>query len=629
MRARRQGAETSQAITGLTIIVIVMVLYFARVVLIPLALAILLSFVLAPLVTMLQRRLRLFRVIAVAITALLAFSVIAAVSWVVALQAIDLAEKLPSYRANIREKVETLASGTGGVLSRAKQEIEKLGHEVMEATAEANGQGAATTADAPATRKPEPLSVIVTGERVGPLESLVQALAPVLAPLTSAGIVIIFVIFILAQREELRDRIIRLLGEGRLTVTTQALDEAAQRVSRYLRSMLLLNTCFGIIAALGLTLIGVPNAILWGALSIPLRFIPVIGPLLAMSLPILVSLAVFDGWSMPLMTAGLFLGLELMSENVFEPWLYGSRTGISTLAILVSVLFWGWLWGPVGLVLATPLTVCLVVMGRYTTQLQFFTVLLSDEPGLPPQTKLYHRLLSMDQDAAFDVAQQFYREHSLGELYEQIMMPALALAERDRHRGAMNAEQVQFLYQSMREIVEELGEQATVATARAPAALNAAEASVPAPPRAAAARESARATIVCLPARDEADELAALMLVQLLVMEGIPAAAVSVDALAGEKLDLVEQSQTTMVCISAVPPLSILHSRYLCKRLTSRLPGLRVVVGLWGVDGSAGVVERLGSCGVEGVVTTLSDAVARFRSSTHLVPPASIEVAAV
>ena len=581
MANSRGQNDTSRLVTTISIVGLVAVLYFAREVLIPLALAILLTFVLAPLVIWLQR-LKMGRVPAVLIAAALSFLTIGVVGWIMAGQIIDLGDKLPQYEGNIRSKIAALQSSTGGIFGRAKQSIRDIGTEVLKNATQP--QEASTQPQRPIAERTlqEPIAVEVKEKPTNPLEAIAAVFTPMLHPLLSAGIVIIFVIFMLIQREDLRDRLIRLIGEEQLTTTTQAIDDAANRVSRYLRVLLIVNSTYGLAVAVGLSFIGIPNAILWGMFAGLLRFIPYIGPWIGASVPIVLSLAVFHGWKIPVMTVSLFVVLEILTANFIEPYLYGSRTGVSALAVLVSAVFWGWLWGGAGLMLSTPLTVCLVVIGRYVPQFGFLNVLFGDEPSLPPDARVYQRLLAMDQDAVFLLADEFLKEKSLEDFYDQVLIPALIRAQRDRHHRVLEEGRELFIYQAVHDLVENLGErmrQAAIALVLSDSGSTKEPKEPvlgpPAPPT------MGSPSVLCVPAREQPDEIVAIMLAQLLEAAGAAAQALPAAMLASEMLDQVKERRPDFVCISAMPPLAVMHSRYMCKRLATDIPELKVVVGLW------------------------------------------------
>ncbi|HEY4596563.1 MAG TPA: AI-2E family transporter, partial [Thermoanaerobaculia bacterium] len=493
---RSQPLDRPRRISFLTLALITAALYFGQDVLIPLALAILISFILTPLVQRLQA-MRLGRVPATLLVAILVFGGFAALAWTMGRQLVSFAETLPRYQQNIRTKVALLRGGSSVVFDQARQTVEHLREDLGVAAPTpspapgariANGKAHGTTPATPAS--PVPVTVVEPPET--PLTVLRTTLLPLLGPLGTAGLVIIFVIFMLIQREDLRDRLLRLLGQGRLNASTQALDEAAQRVSRYLLAQSLINIGTGTAVGLGLFLIGVPNALLWGLFAAVLRFIPYVGPWVAATLPTLISLAVFPGWEKPLLTIALFVLIELVSNNVVEPLVYGSETGISTLGILVSAVFWTWLWGPVGLLMATPLTVCLVVMGRYVPQLQFLDVLLGDQPPLPLEAQIYHRLLALDAEEVEELLESGLKERTVAELYDGVLIPALSLAERDRHRGELSPEREEFIDTTVRDWIEDLASKTIEDGSLGE--------------ETAAGVQAGR--LVCVPAHDAADELA-------------------------------------------------------------------------------------------------------------------------
>jgi methylmalonyl-CoA mutase cobalamin-binding subunit len=485
-----------------------------------------------------------------------------------------------------------------------------------------------------------------------PLRIIGGLFGTLLEILGTAGIVVVFVIFFLVRREDLRDRFIRLVGHGQMTVTTQALDDAARRVSQYLAMQLAINVSFGVPVAIGLWLIGVPNVLLWGLLATALRFIPYIGAWIAACMPIGLALAISPGWRVPLMAVGLFLALELLINNVVEPWLYGSRTGVSPVAVIVAALFWAWLWGGIGLVLATPLTACLVVIGKYVPGLSFLNVLLGDGPVFDPPTRVYQRLLASDHEEAMELVEEYLKTKPLVQLYDDVLTPALVLAEHDRHRGELDEQREQYVYATLKEMIDELGERHADGNEIASSAptLNARETDAEVPMASApisgsqssdersraehlsrhrsngkqacmASNESgavnrhggatnAERRVLCLPARDDADEIAATMLAQLLERQGWQAEAVSVTALASEMLERVAEREADVVCISATPPAAVTHARYLCKRLRARFPEARVVVGLWHGHYNLDKAKQRIACGdTVRVVTSFADAI--------------------
>ena len=452
------------------LLVVAAVLYLAREVLIPFALAILLSFLLAPAVRRLERW-KLGRVLSTVIVVALGFSLIAAVAGVAGQQAVSLAANLPQYRANVVEKIRWLKEPGTGQLSRAAEAIRELEQQA-----------------APGPAK-EPLQVV---EAPGsPYAVLLEYVTPFAKPVGTALAVIVFTILMLLHRENMRERLIGLIGSRRINLTTQALGEASDRVSRYLLTQLVINAAFGIPFGAALYLIGIPNAMLWGLLATLLRFIPYAGVWIAVAMPAALAFAISDGWGEVAWVIGVFLALEFVIVYAVEPWAYGRSTGLSPIAVIAAVLFWTWLWGPVGLLLAMPLSVCVAVMGRYIPEMGYLNVLLGVEPVLAPEARFYQRLVAMDQEEAEDLAEDFANEHGLLALHEQVVIPALVLGEQDRHEGAVDEERQRFVFDTTRRIVEYVEDRKNPAPAAAPSA----------------ARRPA-APLCIVPAHDEADHVA-------------------------------------------------------------------------------------------------------------------------
>ena len=573
-------------------------LYFAREVLIPFALAVLFSFLLTPVVKVLERC-RLGRVTSVGVVVLVSLLVAGAIGWVVSNQLIDVISQLPGYRENIHKKVAALQGPAGGALKKAADNVRELSEELTL-------QPGAGGPPAPPSR---PVPVEVVEHPPSALQYLGNMLAPVVVPLGTAFIVVVFTIFILMKREDVRNRLIRLVAPRQLNTMTQVLDDAALGVSRYLLVQFSLNTVYGCLIATGLYYIGVPNYLLWGVLAGLLRFIPYIGPLIGGALPLLLALGVFDSWTPPLMILGFFTAVELIASQVVEPVIGGARTGISPLAILVAAVFWGALWGPAGLILSMPLTVCVVVLGRHVPQLEFLNVLLGDEPVLSPEARLYQRLLALDQQEAQTVVDGFLKEGTAIQLYDQVIIPALSLAEQDRHKGALDEAKEAFIVQSISELIGELAEY------RLSEAL----------------RSGGRSMrVICLPANDQADEISAAMLAQLLEQAGYPVVCLP---LADSVPDAVEEMAGIVphpgdvVCISSLPPFAVLNARTMNKRLRARFPDLKIIVGLWTFSPSEGAAERLGQAFGGTVVTTLAEALNQIEQldvSTSQEPSAKV-----
>ncbi len=558
---RMRGAGSLAAFA--TSVVVVTILYLARAVLIPIALAILLTFVLEPLVTGLERH-RVHRVVAVILVVALVFSAVGTVAWTMASQVTSLAAELPQYRQNLRERVAELRGvRRQGVLGQVTSTAQEMARELR-------------NIQEPPKPGEKPLPVVVQPEPSGlwRLPSLFEWAA-------SAAVVFVLVIFMLLERDDLRDRLLRLGGYARLTTTTRALDEAGRRISRYLLLQGLVNTTFGIGIGSGLAVIGVPYAVLFGFLAGILRFIPYLGPWLGAVLPLTLSLLTGHGWQQPLLVASLFLALELLVAMVLEPILYGHSAGVSQVALLVALAFWTWLWGPVGLALGTPLTVCLVVLGKYVPELEFIAVLLADRPSLTPDLRFYQRLVAGDRDEALAVAHEYRREHGVEALFDRVILPALNHARHDRARRRLARAEHAFVVQASRAVVEAQMRPAEDGQAAAPGSPGIA---MEAPAEAAGPGGRPPATgplVLAAPARDEMDELALRMLRHLLGA-GWRVEIASPHLLAGELLALVEARQPAMVCIGAIPSgHTAAHTRYLCKRLRARFPDLQIVVGRW------------------------------------------------
>jgi predicted PurR-regulated permease PerM len=550
----------------LTIVIVGAVLYFAREVFIPFALAFLLAFLLAPLATRL-RHWGWGRVPSALVVVHTFFVAVAVIGFVMVSQLTDVAHKLPGYQQNIREKLHSIQVSGGGVLERATRVAHDLAAELTPKT--------------PAPSKTQsgeekPVPVEIRKEPFSPVQIVRTILGSLLNIVLTALIIIVFVIFMLIQKEDLRDRLIRLIGAGRVNVATQALDDAAGRLSRYLLAQATINVMFGALAGGVLYFIRVPNPFLWGLVAALLRYIPYLGIWVAACLPALMAFAVEPGWVKVPVIFGSYIGIDLVLWNFAEPLLYGNSTGISPLAILLAAVFWTWLWGPVGLFLATPLTVCLVVMGRYVPSLEFLSVMLGDTPVLRPETKFYQRMLAMNLDEATELAENYLKGKSLEQLDDSVIIPALTLAEEDRHRGRLDEERQQFIFQNTRLLVEDITERAENLIAGDNSSRKQDADTQNGQP---AAPED-KADVICIPARDEADEIAALMLEQLLNKRGISATVLSCAGLLGECVQEVEKRKPRVVCVAAVPPFGYVHARYLCRRLRARFPDLKIVAAI-------------------------------------------------
>lgn len=542
-----------------TIAGVAAVLYLGQEVFLPLAIAMLLTFALSPLVSRFRRR-GVPLTASVLIVAFLAFSAIAAFSLLVASQLSTLARDLPTFQENIVAKLEGLKSqgGDSGLVARLTEMATTINAEIGEALP-AEDSAAPAASDAP-------MKVEVV-ERQSPLDTLVNLVMPIVSPVATTGLVVVVVIFMLLEREELRDRFIRLIGSNDLHRTTQVLEDAGSRVANYLLIQLLVNVIYAVPIGLGLWLIGVPNALLWGLLTLVLRFVPYIGSILSAVFPLFLAFAVSPEWSALLWTAALFIAVELVTSNVIEPWLYGSRTGVSPLAIIVSAIFWTWIWGPLGLVLSTPLTVCLVVLGRHIPQFELFDILFGDEPVLAPHARLYQRWLAGDAIESTFRAEEALEEEWLADYYRDTGLPALLLAQSDWSRGVLSSDQEARLARVAMAMVQDL--QVVVAE------------ELDEEDDAAAPAEGAGRRVLCLGGRSDLDDVSAAMLAQALAAEGAEAVAHPHTDLAPARLaalDLAERDCVVLCFLDPAPSrASLLHVR----RLKRALPHLRVGVAIW------------------------------------------------
>jgi predicted PurR-regulated permease PerM len=568
-------------------VLIVVVLYFAQSIFIPVALAIFLSFLMTPVVCRLEQR--MWRSLAVILTVILAAGLLVGVGWTVTHEMGSLVKTLnePRYAENISEKVRLVERWVqGGIVKEFEQLTDKIrrrvGTDERGSTKEEPSKdepkdrsNAQPAKEQPASDRPQPSATPVAPITPPWLADLPGPLAKAGEFLAQTALVAVLVVFILLRREDLRNRIIRLIGHGRLTVTTMALDDATARVSRYLFVQLVINASYGLVFTLGLHFIGVPYAFLWGFLAAVMRYVPYVGIWLAVLPPVALSLAATPGWSMPLWVLGLVALLEVATANFVEPILFGQSIGVSEVALLISAAFWAWLWGPIGLILSAPLTVCLVVAGRYVPQLEFFDVILGDAPVLPPRIVFYQRLLARDQDEAADLVEKFARTHPPELSYDEFLIPALVSAKRDReHRDLGDADE-RAIVNAIAEVADDIKE--VDGNASPPAAGDDAE-SAPAEP-------GERAGCLLVPARDDTDEMAMRMFRVLLDPRKWDVEVLPTAALAAELVLRVRETRPGVVCIAALPPGGLAHTRYLCKRLRQRFEGLKIAVGLWGTQG--------------------------------------------
>jgi predicted PurR-regulated permease PerM len=572
-------------------VLVVVVLYWAQAVLVPLALAVLLTFVLTPPVSWLERWIG--RVPAVLTTVTLVFTVLGLAGWGLARQLNHLADDLPRYRINILAKIaDVRGAGSGGSVQKLQETISDIQSDLGKPAA---GRGA--------TARP----VVISPEQLAGYSTFAW-LGPVVGPLGTAGLVLAMVIFMLLERRDLRDRLIGLFGQGRLTVTTRAFDEAGTRVSRQLLMQSLVNVVYGIAAGVGLYALGVPYPLVWATLGAALRFIPYIGPVVGAGAPILVSLAALEGWAGPLWVMGLFLALELFTNLVLETVLYAGAAGVSQVALLASVAFWTWLWGPLGLLLATPLTVCVVVLGKHVPALAFLRLLMADTPALAPEHVYYQRLLARDQSEAADLIERHITAESPRSVYDALLLPALNYAEQDRLEQRLSLDEEAAVVDATRELLADAAE--SIRRLR-PAQDAAAEE----PPRS-GSQPSLR--MLGYAVNGVADELALRMLAQ--VADDLP---IVMEITGGrlqpsELVALVQAQGASVVCLADLPPSLVSKSRYLVKRLRASLPDVRIVVGRWGPPAFADEsTQPLRDAGAALVPSTLADTYAYLRALTE------------
>jgi predicted PurR-regulated permease PerM len=614
-----------------TIIVAAAVLYLAKDVFLPLSIAMLITFALSPLVTRL-RRLGLPKLLTVIAVVTAAFAVIALFLLVVAGQLTTLAQNLPAFQANILTKVDTLsdADDPNGIAARLSRMVAAINSEIGAALPAGDGDAAAPQVET----RPLPVEVVEPQSAVGILQDLVL---PLISPIATSGLVIVVVVFMLLERENLRDRFIRLVGSSDLHRTTQVLEEAGGRVARYLMTQLLVNVIYAVPIGVGLWFIGVPNALLWGLLTLVLRFVPYIGSVLSAAFPLFLAFAVAPGWSAVLWTAALFLAVEFITSNAIEPYLYGSRTGVSPLAIIVAAIAWTWIWGPLGLVLSTPLTVCLVVLGRHIPQFELFDILFGDEPVLAPHSRLYQRLLAGDAMESTFRAEEALEDQYLAEYYQTTAIPALLLAQNDRDRDVLTLAQQERLAAVAMTMVGDLGavaaeerdEDGEDADGGDPQACGTAEPDF--------AGDGFR--VACVGGRSAIDDVSAAMLAQAMTVEGADAGSRSHEDLSPSRfrtLGTGDRDCLVLCFLDAAPSrTSLLHVR----RIKRAAPHLRVGVVIWqmpagiatSADGllrfrpvAAEKLEQAKELGADFAVTNLEAAMAAAftRAEPVAVPPA-------
>lgn len=565
---------------------IIATLYFGREILVPIALAILLSFVLAPLVAALQR-IRVPRGLAVVSVVVTAFALIFAIGSLLATQLTQLAGDLPRYQSTMSDKIQSFRETTAGrgTLERASGMLKDLSKELDKPK------------DAPSALSlkpgsPTPVPVEVRQPDPGALESLQTLISPLLHPLATTGIIIIFVIFILLQREDLRNRLIRLAGSHDLQRTTAALDDAARRLSRLFLIQLLLNGTFGLVIGIGLWLIGIPSAILWGILAGVLRFVPYIGAAIAAAFPLALSVAVDPSWTMLIWTLALFVVVEPIVGHVIEPMVYGHSTGLSPVAVVASATFWTALWGPIGLVLATPLTVCLVVLGRHVERLAFLDVMFGDRPALSPPEIFYQRMLAGDPTEAAEKAEEFLKERSLSSYYDEVALRGLQLAQLDAERGALDGERTGKIRDAVSEFAINLADQddrpprknRSTTDAEATSAVESVADDSPYEYLPVLTKDAlppewlGEHPVLCVAGRSPLDEGAAIMLGQLTTAHGLPARVEGAEALSVTNVFRLDTTGVAIACLIYLDANGPAHMRYSVQRLRRKMPKAKIIL---------------------------------------------------
>jgi predicted PurR-regulated permease PerM/GAF domain-containing protein len=564
---------------------IVALLYLGAGILVPLVLAVLLAFALSPLVEFLSRRLHLPEPVAVIVSILITLLVLGAFAYVASVQLMQIAGELPAYQVTIANKLEALQAqfgGNGGVIDHITSAVGTLSDQLS---------GPQDGAEQPG-RLARPIPVTIANEVGNPLGVVTTLLGTLAGPLATAAIVVIFLIFLLLGRGELQERFIRLVSRSGFSTTNLAMGDASERVGRYLLLQLTINFGYGVLFGLGLLLIGVPGAILWGLLIMLFRYIPFIGGLLVASIPILLSFSIDSGWGMLAATVGLFLVIDLTTANVVEPRVYGSSTGVSPIAILLSAMFWATLWGPAGLILATPMTVCLVVIGRYIPQFQVLETLLGSEPVLAPPERLYQRMLNGDTEEAIQIAEELIGESNLTAFQDDELLTAMRLASAELSDAPETLAQRKQLTTSMHALVEEVG---TAPTGQG-------------------------SSVVLIGGRTEIDEIAAQIVAQRLAAQGIGARVLPPMAVRQESVGRIELGGATVVCLFYFGAEVKAQTRYVSRRLKAIRPDIRVVVCLLNAEALPGTAEDLR---VDQITHRFADTVEAIDTALELIDPAA------
>jgi predicted PurR-regulated permease PerM len=588
---RKISTMDHPVIVTLLIFAIIAFMYWASEVLKPLALAILLSFALVPISRQLER-LKMPRVVAVVLTMILVLGGLGTIGYKVGQQLDSLADKLPEYEDRIKNKIEGMQPTQSGVITK----VTDVARDVSKSLTPNRGDGE--------VQEVRVLSEPNFGEQMSKL------VGPYIEGLGTAFIILILLLFLMINRENMSDRLIRAFGHGKISLTTRTIEEVGQRISKYLVMFAAVNSTFGLIVGLGLWAIGVKYALLWGFLAGFLRFIPYAGAATAFALPLLFSIATEDSWTKPLLIVALYGVLETVANSFLEPMIYGKTTGVSALALLVAAMFWTWLWGGIGLLLSTPLTVCLAVLGKYVPSLGFFATFLREEIDLEPGVRFYQRLLAMDQDGASAVIDSVLQKHPRAEVFDKVLVPTLSMAERDFARGDIDEREQTFILRVCSDVLEDLEGQpevdlASLATANEAAATEADHVrlgtvepdALPIP------------KILAVPAADATDVFVLKLLEHLLEPSKIPLMIAEQLESPLKVLERIEAESPDLVLISHLPPDGLTAARYLARRIKARHPNTTIVVGRWDESRDAeSAAQQLKAAGASAMLGSLAEA---------------------
>ena len=591
-------------------VLVVAALYLAKILLLPLGFAILFAFLLAPLVASLES-VRIPRALA-ALLVILAFAgLLFVAAWTLLTQLVSVTNDLPIYRENIAQKMRALHGPSDSALSRAQRVLEDISNQlgIVNSTPALPSPGRAD--EKPIGTSPDhPVQVREVDRPTGRLDQL----GGILEPLATALLAVVFTFFVLLQREDLRNRLIRLSGDRNLTLLTQAMSEASRRISRYFRLQVAVNFTYGATVCTALYFIGLPHTILFAALAAICRFIPYIGAPVAALTPTLLSLAVFPGWSHSILIFGFFVVLEIVTANYVEPHIYGRHTGLSSLAVLIAATFWTLIWGPIGLILSVPLTVCLVVMGSHFPTFKFLAVLLGDQPAIPHYTSFFQRLLAHDEREAGDILIDSLKNESLVSVYDSIVIPALTLAEMERQKGDLDESTLNFIRSIVAETIDELGfrtldDKNELAASASDSSITADAHIPPDPP-----------TILIIPVRDGFDDIVSTMLAQILDRSGFHAISISIRPIE-ETVSAVSAQKPDMVFLSGMPPVAMARAHRIFRSLRTANPAIKIAMGIWNYkedpDSAAQMISRTGDLHI---CTSLASAIGEARLQVQTGP---------